>query len=59
MFLTALNSSHDFLSAIFGILGKFQIYIGKNTIDVFHHESITDVPWDDYGVDIVIDSSGV
>ena len=36
-----------------------QINIGKNHIDVFHHENITDVPWDDYGVDIVIDSSGV
>jgi len=36
-----------------------QIYVGSKTIDVFNHESITDVPWDDYGVDIVIDSSGI
>ena len=28
MFLTALNLSHDFLSAIFGILRKFRIDIG-------------------------------
>ena len=30
LFLAALNSSHDFLSMIFGILGKFRIDIAKN-----------------------------
>ena len=29
LFLAALNSSHDFLSVIFGILGKFRIDIGE------------------------------
>ena len=29
LFLVTLNSSHDFLSVIFGILGKFRIDIGE------------------------------
>ena len=39
--------------------GKNAIHVGKETINVFHHKSITEVPWDDYEVDIVIDSSGI
>jgi glyceraldehyde 3-phosphate dehydrogenase len=35
------------------------IFIGKQTISVFHKTNINDVPWDDYEVDIVIDSSGI
>ena len=36
-----------------------KLIIGKNSINVFHHNNIADVPWDDHGVDIVIDSSGI
>ncbi len=36
------------------------IFIGKeNSFKVYHHQKITDVPWDDHNVDIVIDSSGI
>ena len=31
-FFVTLNSSHDFLSMIFGFLGKFWIYMGKNVL---------------------------
>jgi len=33
-------------------------YDGKS-ISVFHEENVLDVPWDDFNVDIVIESSGV
>ena len=36
-----------------------QICVGESITEVSHCENITDVPWDDYGVDIVIDSSGI
>ena len=36
-----------------------QIYVGDYTLNVYHHQDISEVPWDDYDVDIVIDSSGI
>ncbi len=36
-----------------------QIFVGEKKMDVYHQENIIDVPWDDYDVDIVIDSSGI
>ena len=39
LFLAALNSSHDFLSVIFGILGKFRIDIGEK---IFFQKKIRD-----------------
>ncbi|MBT3393564.1 MAG: aldehyde dehydrogenase [Waddliaceae bacterium] len=35
------------------------LIIEDKKIDVYHSKNILDVPWDDYNVDIVIDSSGV
>jgi len=36
-----------------------KIFVGSDEFHVFHEEKISDVPWDDHGVDIVIDSSGI
>jgi len=36
-----------------------KILVNRDATAVFNEENISDVPWDDYGVDIVIDSSGV
>jgi glyceraldehyde 3-phosphate dehydrogenase len=38
---------------------KNSLKIGNKTIGVHHSEIISDTPWEDYGVDIVIESSGV
>lgn len=35
------------------------IYINNEKIDIHHKEGIADVPWENYEVDLVIDSSGV
>lgn len=35
------------------------IHVGSNSYRLFHKNDITDVPWNDVGVDIVVDSSGV
>jgi len=29
------------------------------TIDIYHEKNVLDVPWDDYNIDVVIESSGV
>ncbi|MDC0289930.1 aldehyde dehydrogenase [bacterium] len=50
---------------IYGTLeGKFTadgeiLSRGEDRIAVTHHRAIDDVPWEDHGVDIVIDASGV
>ena len=35
------------------------IQYNNKKIDIFHKENILDVPWDEYDVDVVIDSSGI
>ena len=51
-----------------GTYGKFKkkvnhnedsIYFEDFKVSIYHNENILDVPWDDYDVDVVIDSSGV
>lgn len=36
-----------------------KIFVGPNAFRVYHEEKISDVPWDDHGVDVVIDASGI
>jgi glyceraldehyde 3-phosphate dehydrogenase len=38
---------------------KNSLRIGKKTVGIHHAEAISDVPWEDYKIDIVIDSSGI
>ena len=40
--------------------GEHEIIIGnEKRMHIFHHHLITDVPWEKYGVEVVVDSSGV
>lgn len=36
-----------------------KMFVGNKTVAVFAKDKISDVPWEDFGIDIVIDSSGV
>ncbi len=38
---------------------KNSLRIGRKNIDIHHVPSMADVPWEDYGVDVLIESSGV
>jgi len=36
-----------------------QILLNNRAINIYNHEKINDVPWDEFGVDVIVDSSGV
>ena len=38
---------------------KNKIFVGQDSFHVYHEHKIMKVPWDNHGVDVVVDASGV